>query len=151
MLALILFPQTKSKTDSVPAFHRRRLSVGAGSYAATGHELDPGPRSRLLAKAGRAVAGDGGGRVSVVELAIDLLKTDNASGYHSVFKVASNTKPWQAKVYLRPKTQRNLGSFATTDEGCCCSAGDQMDVQDHPHPTLSLAGSQCTWCWPQEA
>ena len=62
-----------------------------------------------------AVAGDGGGRVSVVELAIDLLKTDNASGYHSVFKVASNTKPWQAKVYLRPKTQRNLGSFATRD------------------------------------
>ena len=30
----------------------------------------------------------------VVELAIDLLKTDNVSGYLHVFKGASNTKPW---------------------------------------------------------
>ena len=68
---------------------------------------------QVLAKLGVPWPETEDGVASVVELAIDLLKTDNQSGYHHVFKGASNTNPWQAKPYVRPKVQRNLGSFAT--------------------------------------
>ena len=45
-----------------------------------------------------------------------VLKKEGGSGYRDVYKGASAVKPWQAKPYLRPKVQRNLGSFATPEE-----------------------------------
>ena len=45
-----------------------------------------------------------------------ILKTDNKSGYRDVYKGASSVNPWQAKPYIRPGVQRNLGSFSTPEE-----------------------------------
>ena len=54
---------------------------------------------------------------AVLDLAIqEILKTDNKSGYRDVYKSASTVNPWQAKPYIRPKVQRNLGSFPTAEE-----------------------------------
>ena len=47
--------------------------------------------------------------------AVQLLKTNNSSGYAHVFPVKGR-KPWQAKPYIRPRVQRSLGSFYTAEE-----------------------------------
>ena len=44
-----------------------------------------------------------------------VLKKEGGSGYRDVYKGASQVNPWQAKPYLRPKVQRNLGSFSTPE------------------------------------
>ena len=54
---------------------------------------------------------------AVLERAIDVvLGKEGGSGYRDVYKGASKVKPWQAKPYIRPKVQRNLGSFPTPEE-----------------------------------
>ena len=51
---------------------------------------------------------------AVLECAIDVvLKKEGGSGFRDVYKCASAINPWQAKPYIRPKVQRNLGSFPT--------------------------------------
>ena len=53
---------------------------------------------------------------ALLDLAIqEILKTDNKSGYRDVYKCGSTVNPWQAKPYIRPKVQRNLGSFLTPE------------------------------------
>ena len=53
---------------------------------------------------------------ALLDLAIqEILKTDNKSGYRDVYKCGSTSNPWQAKPYIRPKVQRNLGSFSTPE------------------------------------
>ena len=44
-----------------------------------------------------------------------VLKKEGGSGYRDVYKCASTVNPWQAKPYIRPKVQRNLGSFSTPE------------------------------------
>ena len=48
---------------------------------------------------------------AIYEKAVDLLRTsETKSGYQEVYPMR---KRWQAKPYLEPGDQRNLGSFAT--------------------------------------
>ena len=49
--------------------------------------------------------------IAIFEKAVDLLRTsETKSGYQEVYPMR---KRWQAKPYLEPGDQRNLGSFAT--------------------------------------
>ena len=48
-----------------------------------------------------------------IEHALRVLDRPNKSGYRDVFPVGDK---WQAKVYVRPKVQRNLGLFGTKKE-----------------------------------
>ena len=45
-----------------------------------------------------------------------ILKNDSKSGYRDVYRSASKRNPWQAKPYIRPGVQRNLGSFRTVED-----------------------------------
>lgn len=46
----------------------------------------------------------------------EILKNGNKSGYRDVYPGASKKHPWQAKPYIRPGVQRNLGSFPTPQD-----------------------------------
>ena len=70
-------------------------------------------RARLLAKVGMTEAESvADGRTFIVH-ALRVLVRPNKSGFRDVFAVGDK---WQAKVYVRPKVQRNLDLYVTREE-----------------------------------
>jgi len=68
--------------------------------------------------------------------AVQLLKTNNSSGYSHVFPVKGQ-KPLQAKPYIRPKVQRSLGSFHTAEEAAMAVVSHALGIL--PTPPTPLA------------
>ena len=82
---------------------------------------------------------------AVLDLAIqEILKTDNKSGYRDVYKCASSTNPWQAKPYIRPKVQRNLGSFSTPEAAATWRSSYGCLAAGLPRPRHRKTGTNGT-------
>ena len=70
----------------------------------------------LLERVGMAAPTTEAETHAILDRAIDVvLGKEGGSGYRDVYKGASAVNPWQAKPYLRPGVQRNLGSFPTPE------------------------------------
>ena len=70
-------------------------------------------RAWALARLGIAEAEAAADVTALFDKALPLLVRPNKSGFRDVFPVV---KKWQAKVYVRPKVQRNLGLYETKEE-----------------------------------
>ena len=70
-------------------------------------------RAWLLARLGMTEAEAAADENTFIEKALRVIERPNKSGYRDVFPVGEK---WQAKVYVRPKVQRNIGLFGTKEE-----------------------------------
>jgi hypothetical protein len=63
--------------------------------------------------------------MQVWERCVDLLRAPTRSGYKEVHESATKGK-WQAKPYVGPKDQRNLGTFDTAREAAAAILAFKM-------------------------
>ena len=70
-------------------------------------------RAWVLAKIGMTEAEAVADENTFLKHALRVLDRPNKSGYRDVFPVGDK---WQAKVYVRPKVQRNVGLYETKVE-----------------------------------
>ena len=75
------------------------------------------PRSReeLVSRVGVPMPTTEAEAAAVLSQGISLLRSSSKSGFQYVLPTASPALPWQAKPYIRPGVQRDLGSFPTKE------------------------------------
>lgn len=116
--------------------HVAKTGVGGGSTATRQAVMPPSREdivARLRDKLGITEDLQSMDSESFQKLALEGLKTGNATGYHHVRKVENSKKnPFQAMAYVGPKNQRHLGSFGTVEEAAMAVVYFLLDITDCP-------------------